>query len=71
MKVPLYLCFGGPLDGFKVTEQYAGDDYVRYSSSCGQLSKLEKVEYKPGQFGWRATKEIRAYKSILVYCSEI
>jgi hypothetical protein len=37
MKVQTFRCYGGPLDGHEVTEQYAGDDYVRFNSASGEM----------------------------------
>jgi hypothetical protein len=70
MKVPTYRCFGGPLNGFDVTEQYAGKDYIRYNSSCGSipLSPLYKIIKIDGLNCRRLIKgRKRNPKSILVY----
>ena len=38
--VQTFLAIGGPLHGYKVTEQYAGTDYVRFMSSVGEFHEV-------------------------------
>mgnify|MGYP001604615338 CR=1 FL=1 len=33
MKVQTFVALGGPLNGYEVTEQYAGSDYLRYNKA--------------------------------------
>ena len=48
MKVQTFKCYGGPLDGLEVTEQYAGEDYVRYNACAGRYPKYMEVTLKDG-----------------------
>ena len=43
MKVQTFLAIGGPLNGFKVTEDYAGDEYTRYNCSGGLTYKTKLI----------------------------
>jgi hypothetical protein len=46
MKVQTFLAIGGPLNGFKVTEQNAGDEYLRFNNSHG-LSYVTELKTLP------------------------
>jgi hypothetical protein len=43
--IQTFLCIGGPLDGHKVTEQYAGSDYLGFNcDSQPAHSKYTKIK---------------------------
>jgi hypothetical protein len=48
MKVQTFRCYGGPLAGLDVTEQYAGEDYLRYNAAPSN----EKIELFRGSGTW-------------------
>jgi len=68
-KVKSYPCFGGPLDGHKVTQQYAGEDYEMYNSHCRSWPIWARVPAKT-----KATKRvITGYShpsAVLIYWPE-
>lgn len=46
--VQSYLALGGPLHGLEVTEQYAGDDYIRYNSAGGASQNYKRITLPSG-----------------------
>lgn len=54
MSIATYLAIGGPLNGHRVTEQYAGDEYHRFNSA-------DKVPTRP--CGWCKKGAAREQKS--------
>ena len=70
--IQTFRCYGGPLAGLDVTEQYAGDDYIRYNAAGGQRPLYEEVELRDGTKGWRQLRgQFVNPKCILVYFPDV
>ncbi len=47
--VKTFKCIGGPLDGHRVTHQYAGPDYTQYNSASGELYPTYIFKFADGR----------------------
>lgn len=62
MKIQTFPCFGGPLDGMEVTEQYAGPDYNRYNRAARAPGEYHRIIKRPPRKSWRSVP-----KCVLVF----